>query len=75
MVEPGDYDKWDRLIFNMVRHYREHGAGIRYWEVANEPDIGEDGGCPYRFKPDSYVRYYKHKRGSTKSCLRPRESV
>jgi len=23
-------------------------------------DIGEDGGCPYRFKPDSYVRYYQH---------------
>ena len=34
--------------------------GIRYWEVGNEPDIGEDGGCPYRFKPDSYVRYYQH---------------
>ena len=31
-----------------------------YWEVANEPDIGEDGGCPYRFKPDNYVRYYQH---------------
>ena len=23
-------------------------------------DIGEDGGCPYRFKPGSYVRYYSH---------------
>ena len=31
----------------MVRHYKERGSGIRYWEVANEPDIGEDGGCPY----------------------------
>ena len=43
-----------------MRHYRERGAGIRYWEVGNEPDIGEDGGCPYRFKPESYVRYYRH---------------
>jgi len=22
--------------------------------------MGEAGGCPYRFQPDSYVRYYKH---------------
>jgi hypothetical protein len=44
----------------MVKHYKDRGAGIRYWEVGNEPDIGEDGGCPYRFKPDSYVKYYQH---------------
>jgi len=60
IVEPNDYATWEDLIFNLVRHYRRRGAGIRYWEVANEPDIGEDGGCPYRFKPDSYVRYYQH---------------
>ncbi|MEN6428530.1 MAG: hypothetical protein ABFE13_24545 [Phycisphaerales bacterium] len=60
MVEPNDYAAWEGLIFNLVRHYRERAAGIRYWEVANEPDIGEDGGCPYRFKPESYVRYYGH---------------
>jgi len=60
IVDPNDYKQWEELIFNLVRHYRDRGAGIRYWEVANEPDIGEDGGCPYRFKPDSYVRYYQH---------------
>ncbi len=60
VVEPNDYPVWEELIFNLVRHFRERGDGIRYWEVANEPDIGEDGGCPYRFKPDSYVRYYQH---------------
>jgi xylan 1,4-beta-xylosidase len=60
VVEPSDYEQWEKLIFNLVRHYMEKGAGIRYWEVANEPDIGEDGGCPYRFQPDSYCRYYKH---------------
>ena len=59
LVEPNDYAAWEELILNLVRHYRDRGAGIRYWEVANEPDIGEDGGCPYRFKPDSYVRYYR----------------
>ena len=60
IVEPDDYDRWQKLIFNLVRHYKDKNAGVRYWEVANEPDIGEDGGCPYRFKPESYVRYYKH---------------
>lgn len=60
VVEPSDYEEWERLVFNLVRHYRDRGAGIRYWEISNEPDIGEDGGCPYRFKPDSYVRYYRH---------------
>ena len=43
-----------------MKHHKDRGDGIRYWEVANEPDIGEDGGCPYRFKPESYVRYYTH---------------
>ena len=23
-------------------------------------DIGESGGTPYRFQPESYVRYYRH---------------
>jgi len=64
IVEPNDYDQWEELIFNLVRHYKDRGAGIRYWEVANEPDIGEDGGCPYRFKPDSYCRYYQHTVGA-----------
>ena len=60
VVEPNDYDEWERLVFRLVKHYRDRGAGVRYWEVANEPDIGESGGCPYRFRPDSYVRYYRH---------------
>ena len=59
IVEPNDYKAWENLIFALVRHYKDRGAGIRYWEVANEPDIGEDGGCPYRFKPDNYVSYYR----------------
>ena len=60
IVEPNDYERWEKLIFSLVRHYKERRAGIRYWEVANEPDIGEDGGCPYCFKPDSYCGYYQH---------------
>jgi len=59
IVEPNDWGEWERLITAMVKHYRDRGAGIQYWEVANEPDIGEDGGCPYRFKPANYLPYYR----------------
>ncbi|MCW5983112.1 MAG: hypothetical protein KIT09_33795 [Bryobacteraceae bacterium] len=60
ITDPTDYAAWEELIYQLVRRYKERGAGIRYWEVSNEPDIGEDGGCPYRFTPENYVRYYKH---------------
>ena len=60
VVEPNDYGDWERLITSLVAHYKDRGAEIRYWEMVNEPDIGESGGCPYRFEPASYVRYYKH---------------
>lgn len=58
-VEPNDWGEWERLITALVKHYKDRGDGIQYWEVANEPDIGEDGGCPYRFKPENYTTYYK----------------
>ncbi len=59
-VEPLDYAAWQALVSAMVTHYKERGAEIVYWEVGNEPDIGEDGGSPYRFQPVSYARYYKN---------------
>ncbi len=60
-VEPVDYKQWDKLIYNLVRHCSSrYPRKIRYWEVGNEVDIGEMGGCPYMFQPESYVRYYRH---------------
>jgi len=60
IVDPASYEQWEQLIYEMVRHYKKRGSGIRYWEVSNEPDIGEDGGCPYLFTPENYTRYYQH---------------
>jgi xylan 1,4-beta-xylosidase len=60
IVEPSSYAQWEQLIYEMVRHYQQRGSGIRYWEISNEPDIGENGGCPYLFTPENYVRYYQH---------------
>jgi len=60
-VHPTSYEEWERLIYQMVRHYNvERKCGMRYWEVFNEPDIGEDGGCPSRFQAQDYVKYYEH---------------
>jgi hypothetical protein len=59
VVAPNNDEEWEQLIFHLVKHYKDRHAGIRYWEIANEPDIGESGGCPYRFRPESYVRYYR----------------
>src|SRR5205814_3384990 len=33
IVEPTDYGAWQEFIFALVRHYREHGNRIRFWDV------------------------------------------
>ncbi|HWA93844.1 MAG TPA: hypothetical protein VG844_04520 [Terracidiphilus sp.] len=60
VVEPPDYAPWKELMVHMVEHYKERGLSGLYWEVANEPDIGEIGGSPSRFTPDNYPRFYQH---------------
>jgi len=59
IVEPNDYEEWERLIYNLTLHYKQRSSKIRYWEIGNEPDIGESGGCPYRFRPENYTNYYQ----------------
>jgi hypothetical protein len=47
ITHPNDYAEWENLIFDLVRHCNlRRRYGVEYWEVSNEPDIGEDGGCP-----------------------------
>ena len=62
ITDPNDYALWEKLISAMVEALQEQEiqASEYYWEVANEPDIGEQGGCPYKFTPEGYARYYKH---------------
>lgn len=60
IVEPNDWAEWERLIEAMVRHYKDRGTKITYWEVMNEPDIGEAGGCPYLFTSENYPPFYAH---------------
>ena len=61
ITDPTDYARWEQLISAMVEHFEARHPGINYyWEIANEPDIGESGGCPYKFTPEGYARYYQH---------------
>lgn len=59
IVDPNDWNEWERLISALIKHYKDRGDGIRYWEISNEPDQGESGGCPYRFRPENYTTYYQ----------------
>ncbi|MGH9448958.1 MAG: GH39 family glycosyl hydrolase, partial [Terriglobia bacterium] len=61
IVFPTSWKEWDELIYQLVKHCnRDQKYGIQYWEVGNEVNIGEEGGTPYRFKPDDYLIYYTH---------------
>lgn len=68
ITQPNDYAKWEELISALVKHCNdEKKFGIKYWEIGNEVDIGEDGGCPYRFEAPDYPPYYIH---TAKAILR-----
>lgn len=60
IVDPNSYKEWDDLVTQLVSHYQQRGLTGLYWEVANEPDIGEMGGTPYRFTAENYPSYYRH---------------
>jgi len=65
VVDPTDYSEWEELVYQLVKHCnQDRKFGIQYWEVANEGDIGEPGGSPYRFTPENYVTYYGHTVGA-----------
>jgi len=59
IVEPNDWAQWEALVYALVSHYAGRGLAGLYWEIGNEGDIGETGGCPYRFTPEAYTRYYR----------------
>lgn len=50
---PKDYQKWSEVVFQFVRHLREHYGDAEVktwlWEVWNEPDIAYWQGTPEEF--------------------------
>jgi hypothetical protein len=56
---PSDVGEWQRVVGEMVRRYSVEQKIVTHWEIGNEPDIGEDGGCPYLIRdPEAYGEYY-----------------
>ncbi len=61
IVRPNDWKQWEKLVYELVKHYNtDKKYGIEYWEVANEPNVGEYGGCPYLFTAKNYPEFYEH---------------
>jgi xylan 1,4-beta-xylosidase len=57
---PNDVTEWQHVIAALVQRYSVERPIVTYWEIGNEPDIGEDGGCPYLIKePADYAEYYQ----------------
>jgi len=58
--EPTNVEEWQNLIEAMVRRYSVENKYVTHWAIANEINIGEWGGCPYKFDcPKEYFGYYK----------------
>lgn len=57
---PSDVHEWQRVIFEMVRRYSVEQPLVTHWEIGNETDIGENGGCPYLIPdPRDYFEFYR----------------
>jgi hypothetical protein len=57
---PDDVKAWQNVIRELVRRYSVEKHVVSHWEVGNETDIGESGGCPYLIPdPDDYMEYYR----------------
>jgi hypothetical protein len=57
---PADVEEWQQVVTAMVKRYSVERPIVTHWEVGNETDIGENGGCPYLIKdPKDYAEFYK----------------
>jgi xylan 1,4-beta-xylosidase len=57
---PTDVAEWQRVVAALVRRYSVERPIVTHWEIGNETDIGENGGCPYLIKsPRDYADYYR----------------
>jgi len=56
---PRDVGEWQGVIRELVRRYSVQRPIVTHWEIGNEPDLGENGGCPYLITdPEEYGEYY-----------------
>lgn len=59
-VMPNNTAEWQNVIAELVKRYSVHRPIVTYWEIGNEPDIGENGGSPYYFRAaEQYNEFYR----------------
>lgn len=59
-VIPDDVAGWQALVEAVVRRYSVESELVTHWEIGNETDIGENGGCPYLTEnAGEYSRFYE----------------
>jgi xylan 1,4-beta-xylosidase len=57
---PNDVEEWQQVIYELVKRYSVDKKIVTYWEIGNETDIGEWGGCPYLIEDaKDYMEYYR----------------
>ena len=57
---PNNVTEWQNVIHEMVKRYSVDRPIVTHWEIGNETDIGEWGGCPYLItEPKDYHEYYE----------------
>jgi hypothetical protein len=57
---PSDVGEWQRVVAALVKRYSVDKPIVTHWEVGNETDIGENGGCPYLIRdPADYAEFYR----------------
>lgn len=58
--QPNNLSEWKKVIAAIVKRYSVDQPIVTYWEIGNETDIGESGGCPMLVNSvDDYFAYYK----------------
>ena len=57
---PNDVAEWQHVIYELAHRYSVEKPLVTHWEVGNEFDCGEGGGCPYLIAdPRDYAEYYE----------------
>jgi hypothetical protein len=58
--QPTNLTEWKNVIAAVVKRYSVEQPIVTYWEIGNETDIGEGGGCPMLVNSaEDYFTFYK----------------
>jgi len=57
---PNNVEEWQSVVRALVHRYSVEKKYVTHWAMGNEINLGEEGGCPYKFTdPREFFEYYK----------------